>query len=61
MKKMIFSLALFATLIAYAQEPKLKKIFNGKNLKGWVAPANNTWWMAGKGILFVKSGPDEIQ
>jgi hypothetical protein len=59
MKKMIFSLALFATLIAYAQEPKLKKIFNGKNLKGWVAPANNTWWMAGKGILFVKSGPDK--
>ncbi len=56
---MIFSLALFATLIAYAQEPKLKKIFNGKNLKGWVAPANNTWWMAGKGILFVKSGPDK--
>ncbi|MEY2647734.1 MAG: hypothetical protein RL282_447 [Bacteroidota bacterium] len=56
---MIFSLALFATLVAYAQEPKLKKIFNGKNLKGWVAPANNTWWMAGKGILFVKSGPDK--
>lgn len=56
---MIFSLALFATLIAYAQEPKLKKIFNGKNLKGWVAPANNTWWMAGKGILFVKNGPDK--
>jgi len=59
MKKMIFSLALFATLVAYAQEPILKKIFNGKNLKGWVAPANNTWWMAGKGILFVKSGPDK--
>jgi hypothetical protein len=59
MKKMIFSLALFATLVAYAQEPKLKKIFNGKNLKGWVAPANNTWWMAGKGILLVKSGPDK--
>jgi len=56
---MIFSLALFVTLVAYAQEPKLKKIFNGKNLKGWVAPANNTWWMAGKGILFVKSGPDK--
>ena len=56
---MIFSLALFATLVAYAQEPKLKKIFNGKNLKGWVAPANNTWWMAGKGILLVKSGPDK--
>jgi hypothetical protein len=59
MKKLLFSLALFATLVAYAQEPKLKKIFNGKNLKGWLAPANNTWWMAGKGILFVKSGPDK--
>lgn len=38
-----------------AQDPKLKKIFNGKNLKGWVEPANNVWWTANDGILFVKS------
>ena len=33
----------------------MKKIFNGKNLKGWKAPDNNVWWSASKGILFVKS------
>jgi hypothetical protein len=59
MKKMIFSMALFATLVAYAQEPKLKKIFNGKNLKGWVAPENNTWWLVDNKELLVKSGPDK--
>jgi hypothetical protein len=38
-----------------AQDPKLKKIFNGKNLKGWVEPANNVWWTVNDGVLFVKS------
>jgi len=61
MKKMIFSLALFATLVAYAQEPKLKKIFNGKNLKGWVAPANNTWWMNYTSEKIVDEGPVGLQ
>jgi hypothetical protein len=42
-----------------AQQPRLKKIFNGKNFDGWIVPANNTWWTAGKGILHVKSGPDK--
>lgn len=59
MKKFIFTLVVFTTLCVYAQEPKMKKIFNGKNLKGWVAPANNTWWLPSKGILLVKSGPDK--
>jgi hypothetical protein len=43
-----------------AQEPKLKKIFNGKNLKGWVLPENNNNnWTASKGILYVKSSADK--
>lgn len=41
------------------QEPKMKKIFNGKNLKGWVVPENNIWWSANDGILSVKSGPEQ--
>ncbi len=49
------ALVLFLVSMVQAQEPKLKKIFNGKNLKGWKAPANNVWWTASKGILFVKS------
>ena len=37
---------------------KMKKIFNGKTLDGWVVPENNIWWSAGKGVLSVKNGPD---
>ena len=59
MKKIIFSFTLFVALLAYAQEPKLKKIFNGKNLKGWIAPDNNTWWLVDNKELLVKSGPDK--
>ncbi len=57
MKKIITTatLVLFLINLVQAQEPKLKKIFNGKNLKGWKAPENNVWWTASKGILFVKS------
>lgn len=41
------------------KDPKLKKIFNGKNLDGWVAPEGNIWWTAEKGILTAQSGPDK--
>jgi hypothetical protein len=59
-KLLICILVLLCTSNALeAQQPRLKKIFNGKNLDGWIAPANNTWWTAGKGILHVKSGPDK--
>jgi hypothetical protein len=55
--KQLFAIFLICLLTAFApdHQPHLKKIFNGKNLKGWVAPPNNVWWTAGKGILFVKS------
>jgi hypothetical protein len=55
--KQLFAISLICLLTAFVpgDQPHLKKIFNGKNLKGWVAPPNNVWWTAGKGILFVKS------
>jgi hypothetical protein len=56
MKKLLASfILLIAVLLTQAQDPKLKKIFNGKNLKGWVEPANNVWWTVNDGVLFVKS------
>jgi hypothetical protein len=61
MKKLIPALCflfLCATM-GHAQEPKMKKIFNGKTLKGWKAPENNIWWAASKGILSVRSSPEK--
>ena len=56
MKKLLASfILLMAVVSTQAQDPKLKKIFNGKNLKGWVEPANNVWWTVNDGVLFVKS------
>ena len=37
----------------------MKKVFNGKNLKGWVAPDSNIWWTVEDGVLHTKSGPDK--
>lgn len=61
MKKITTALVFVFFLInmVHAQEPKLKKIFNGKNLKGWKAPDNNIWWTASKGVLYVKSSPEK--
>jgi hypothetical protein len=56
MKKLLASFLLLTIIVStQAQDPKLKKIFNGKNLKGWIEPANNVWWTVNDGILFVKS------
>ena len=56
MKKLLASILLLTVIVStQAQDPKLKKIFNGKNLKGWVEPANNVWWTVNDGVLFVKS------
>ena len=61
MKKWIsaFLVLFLCANMVHAQEPKMKKIFNGKNLKGWKTPENNIWWTASKGILFVKSSPEK--
>ena len=56
MKKLLAAFFLLMVIVStQAQDPKLKKIFNGKNLKGWVVPDNNVWWTANDGVLFVKS------
>lgn len=47
------------SVFSYAQETKLKKSFNGKNLKGWVEPQGNVWWTAEDGILSAKSDPSQ--
>ena len=61
MKKIVsvLSFLFLFSIVVQAQEPKMKKIFNGKNLKGWKAPENNIWWTSSKGILFVKSSPEK--
>jgi hypothetical protein len=58
MKRLLFTMVFLLALqpLLFAQDPKLKKIFNGKNLDGWVLPANNQDnWVAENGILHVKS------
>ncbi|MCM4150641.1 DUF1080 domain-containing protein [Arenibacter sp. N53] len=53
-----FIMSLFS-LTMFAQEPVLKSAFNGKNLKGWIVPENNSWWTVDNGILRAKSGPEK--
>jgi len=53
------SLFVSSSYTSAVKDPKLKKIFNGKNLDGWKAPEGNIWWTASKGILSAKSGPDK--
>jgi hypothetical protein len=56
--KQLFISILVCTIpfLLNAQEPKLKSIFNGKNLEGWVLPENDHGnWTAKDGILHVQS------
>jgi len=55
----IVSILVSSSFTSLEIEPKLKKIFNGKNLDGWKAPEGNIWWSADNGILTAKSGPDK--
>ncbi len=55
----IFLLLVSMSFIPGGKEPKLNKIFNGKNLDGWVVPENNIWWTIHDGILTAKSDPDK--
>lgn len=62
--KVILILAVIGMLLVSGftqkqKEPKLKKIFNGKNLDGWKAPEGNIWWKAKNGILYAKSDPSK--
>ena len=55
----ICTLLLFSGFSLEEKDPKLKKIFNGKNLDRWTAPEGNIWWTAEKGILSARSGPEK--
>ncbi len=60
MIKQLIAIGTFLFLFSHygaAQDVKFKKAFNGKNLKGWVAPDNNIWWSVKDDVLSAKSGP----
>jgi hypothetical protein len=52
----IFFLTIF--FAANAQQNKTKKIFNGKDLKGWTVSQGADQWSASRGVLFVKNNPE---
>jgi len=54
----IMALLLLPGMVFQANSQKMKSIFNGKDLKGWVAPENNVWWSVADGMLSVENGPD---
>ena len=51
---LVFLLISFGTTSTFAQ----KKIFNGKNLKGWTIHGTEKWYVE-KGELVCESGPDK--
>ncbi len=56
----LYSLVFFGLASALFAEPKLKSIFNGKDLAGWKAPKGNKeagWYKAVNGMLKIQSGP----
>ncbi|MFN3998227.1 DUF1080 domain-containing protein [Algoriphagus sp.] len=57
MKKIIIvGLMLIMAQTSFAQ--KAKKLFNGKNLKGWVIYGTEKWYVE-EGLLVSESGPDK--
>ncbi len=59
--KLMIVLTGFVTTLGWAQadDPKMKEIFNGKNLKGWVTPEIESEWTVQDGILMVKNSPEK--
>lgn len=65
-RNLVFFLALFALMAggfsASAESPEKKgkrvKLFNGKNLKGWVVHGTEKWYVE-NGELVCESGPDK--
>lgn len=57
MKNLLIVAILFLSFqqTSLAKEPKLKKIFTGKNFDGWKLPEDLTCWRAEKGILYVRN------
>lgn len=62
MKTAPLSLALIAAAClstAVHAEEKFEPLFNGKDLSGWKAPADNVWYLVNDGILQIRSSPDQ--
>jgi hypothetical protein len=51
----LFALLLLTTGVLFAQ----KKIFNGKDLKGWTVHGTEKWYVNKAGELVCESGPDK--
>src|SRR5699024_6811693 len=61
MRTKLFTFALFFVttgLLIQATNQKMEKIFNGRNLEGWVIPKNNIWWTVKEEVLTARSGPE---
>ena len=57
MKKILLIICLFTVTVS-AQESKMKKIFNGKNLDGWILPDDKgCYTVQKKGILKIQNEP----
>lgn len=52
-------LILFCFSLGVSAQPKLKTVFNGKNLKGWTTANENIWWTIDAGILKGQSDSNE--
>ena len=58
--KLICCAILLVSAAALVAGPKLKPIFNGKDLSGWEVPDGNDeagWYKAVEGVLKIQSGP----
>jgi hypothetical protein len=58
--KLISCAVLLISATALVAGPKLKPIFNGKDLSGWEVPDGNDdagWYKAVEGVLKIQSGP----
>ncbi|UTA67388.1 MULTISPECIES: DUF1080 domain-containing protein [Emticicia] len=49
---------LLISALSFAQKSKGQKLFNGKDLKGWVVYGTEKWYVE-DGILVCESGPDK--
>jgi len=60
--KLICCAVFLTSATALVAGPKLKPIFNGKDLSGWQVPDGNNeagWYKALDGVLKIKSGPQK--
>ena len=53
---LVFAVACF---VCEAGAEELPSIFNGQDLAGWTAPADNIWWKVQDGVLKLESGPNK--